>query len=402
MIKDQDYYAALFKRYLNDDCQPEEAKEILAYIQSSSSNRFLLDQLKISFDNEALQKDIYGQSAEFSSTLRQTISGKTQPVAKVVALYKKWLPKVAAAAILFTSLATMFIITRRPSTPVAVLTSKNTKAVVAKNEILPGNNKALLTLSDGSVVALDDTKNGIVARQGKTNVAKNNNQVIYNAPDVTGAAPVEITFNTIATPNGGQYQVVLPDGSKVWLNAASSLRFPTSFSGAERKVELTGEGYFEVAKDAAHPFHVQVSNTEITVLGTHFNVMGYNNEAALKTTLLEGAVKISYGNMAKILKPGQQAKVENSNDGIEVINADTEQAVAWKNGSFLFVNEEIKSIMRQLSRWYDIDVSYEGKEKQRYFSGEVSRSVTLAQALKILDFSNIKFRINDKKIAVIY
>jgi transmembrane sensor len=401
MIKDKDYYRILFNRYADNDCSPEEAREILDYIQQHSSDRILLEQIKSTFEG-FIEETSIEQTAEWSKNIRQKLSNNIQPAAKIIPLYKKWLPRVAAALIILTGSIAFYKFNSKSSVKYVVSEVKAPEIITSPTEILPGKDKALLTLSDGSVIVLDETKNGNIAIQGNTAVNKRNNELIYDASGISTAAPGEITFNTITTPKGGQYQVVLPDGSKVWLNAASTLRFPTMFTPTTRNVELKGEGYFEVAKDAAKPFHVKINSMEIEVLGTHFNVMGYDNETALKTTLLEGAVKINYGTAAKILKPGQQAKIENTTGNINIIPADIEQAVAWKNGSFLFVNEDIKSIMRQLSRWYDIEVAYEGKEKERYFSGEVSRNVSLSQALKILDFSNVKFRINEKKMVVIY
>jgi ferric-dicitrate binding protein FerR (iron transport regulator) len=208
-------------------------------------------------------------------------------------------------------------------------------------------------------------------------------------------------YNTISTPKGGQYQVTLSDGSKVWLNAASSLRFPATFSGKERKVELTGEGYFEVAHNKKMPFHVTVNDLDVEVLGTHFNINAYADESAIKTTLLEGSVKVVKGNETKIIEPGEQASVTTSEDEINVKQqVDLEQVVAWKNGIFQFERADIESVMRQISRWYDIDVDYHGRVSE-HFGGTISRDVNISDVLKMLEMTGgVNFKIDGKKVIV--
>lgn len=243
--------------------------------------------------------------------------------------------------------------------------------------IIPGGNKAILTLADGSTVVLDSTDNGTISEQGNIKVKKLKNGLL--AYEINGKFITEndeLFYNTISTPRGGQYQVTLSDGTNVWLNAASSIRFPVVFVGKERKVEITGEAYMEVAKNKEKPFKVKAGSSEIEVLGTHFNVNAYDDEASIKTTLLEGAVKISAGenNQAiKYLKPGQQSSV-NKNGNVAVMNnADIEEAVAWKNGLFIFKSTDVKTIMRQISRWYNVDVEYKGNVNL-HFTGQLTRN----------------------------
>jgi transmembrane sensor len=400
MIESKEYYEHLMMQYLNNNCSPKEIKELLDHIQEDSSNKLLLQQMQASFNNMLQHKTNEQQPLEWSRTMQEKLINKIQPQAKVVPLYKKWLPRVAAAILILSfSVAGYQYYTKKQTQP-ATQIAKNNIIPSSPQEILPGGDKALLTLADGTVIVLDEAKNGTVAKQGNISVNKKNGLVIYDASKASAATA--ITFNTVSTPKGGQYQIVLPDGSKVWLNAASSLLFPTAFTGAQRTVELKGEGYFEIAKNAAMPFHVKVNNMEVEVLGTHFNVMAYDNETAIKTTLLEGAVKINHGTDAKSLKPGQQGKFDNVTGAVSVAYADTDEAVAWKNGYFQFNKEDIKSIMRQLERWYDVEVSYAGNEKPRYFSGEIARTVNLSQALKVLELSNVKFRMDEKKIVVLF
>jgi transmembrane sensor len=261
-------------------------------------------------------------------------------------------------------------------------------------EVKPGTDGAILTLSDGSKILLDSSNNGSLKEDKGLKITKNGNQVIYNDQKLKG----EIAFNTMSTPRGRQFQLVLSDGSKVWLNAASSIRFPTAFTGSDRKVEVTGELYFEIAKNPSKPFKVISNGTEIEVLGTHFNVDGY--DAVTKTTLLEGSVKVKTGNNIGFLKPGQQAQ-SSSNGDIKTSNSvDLEQVMAWKNGRFTFEDASLETIMNQVSRWYDVDVVYEDKMPKRSFTADISRKTNLSVLLKVLEESGVRFKIEDKKLLV--
>jgi ferric-dicitrate binding protein FerR (iron transport regulator) len=276
-------------------------------------------------------------------------------------------------------------------------------------EIIPGSNKALLTLADGKQIVLEDTKSGLLAQQENTIVNKENDSVLVYSSQ--GPKMVKPQFNTISIPRGGQYQVVLPDGTKVWLNASSSLRFPTAFNGIERHVELSGEAYFEVKKDKDMPFIVTVinkhqyhgigkNNMRIEVLGTHFNVMAYEDESNAITTLLEGSVKVGNNLTNVLLKPGQQA-LFNKTDKINISVADTEGAVAWKNGYFKFSNENIRSIMNKISRWYDVDIEYKGKLPEKTLWGTISRFEDVSEVLKTLELTgSIHFKLEGRRLIV--
>jgi len=266
--------------------------------------------------------------------------------------------------------------------------------------IRPGGNKAILTLDDGSSLVLTDANLGKVADQYDMSVVKTaEGEVSYQKNK--GGNPSEMVYNTITTPVGGKYSVILPDGSKVWLNAKSSLRFPTSFTGAERGVQMTGEVYFEVVKNPKQPFKVRCGGTEISVLGTHFNVMAYNDEANQKTTLLEGSIHLSSGNFSKLLKPGQQASV-NQSTGIEVSNnVDLEAVMAWRNDLFIFKDMEIKDIARQLSRWYDVQVVFKGTPSKIPYTGTIAKDVELSEMLSMLQFTGLKYELNDHVLTII-
>ncbi|GGH25916.1 iron dicitrate transporter FecR [Dyadobacter endophyticus] len=265
-------------------------------------------------------------------------------------------------------------------------------------DIPPGGNKAVLTLGDGSTVVLDSAGNGLLASQGGSSVTQSEKGELVYSEGAAGAEPV---YNMVTTPKGGQYHIVLSDGTGVWLNAASSLRFPAAFTGKQRNVEITGEGYFEVAHDAQKPFVVKVNEAQITVLGTHFNVMAYADEKVMRTTLLEGAVKVARGEHTATLAPGQQARMSAASGAMRVMDdVDTEKELSWKNGYFQFENESLESVMRQVARWYDVEVKYEGNSSGENFSGRLPRNSNVSKLLKILALSGVKFRIEDKTIIV--
>lgn len=336
--------------------------------------------------------------ADLESEMFQSILDKTQktPLQKGRFFQMKIGHKVtAAASILFAIGLTVFL--SQPSD------NPNGGEMVVKNtgsDLAPGGNKAILTLSDGSEIILDNMGAGTLSTQGNAKVIKlNDGQLAYNLSGKNKEK--ETVFNTISTPKGGQYQLVLADGTKVWLNAASSLRFPASFSGQDRKVELTGEGYFEVAANKNKPFKVISNDVEVTALGTEFNINAYKNESALTTTLLEGSVRVDYNHKTALLVPGEQAFVGDQEKGIRINkDIDLNATIAWKNGIFHFVQADIKSIMRELSRWYDVEVIFEDSVPDTKFDGKIYRNVNASEVFKILEAGGIEFKIIGKKVIV--
>ena len=257
-----------------------------------------------------------------------------------------------------------------------------------------------MTLDDGSKIDLDDAKTGILASESNIDIKKTGDgQLEYTA----GAQNVKtVKYNILSTPMGGEYQLVLPDGSKVWLNSGSTLRFPTAFIGSERIVELKGEAYFDIAKNPKMPFLVRTNNAmDIKVLGTQFNVMAYDDEKNINTTLVEGSVEVLKGSEKTNLKPGQEAILNRGSGNIKVAQADLEQAIAWKNGYFIFYNENIESIMRKVSRWYNVDIVYQGNLNNKDFVGTISRNKNVSELLKMLELTGaIHFSIDGRRITV--
>jgi transmembrane sensor len=273
--------------------------------------------------------------------------------------------------------------------------------ITYQKDIAPGGNKATLTLSDGTKINLDKATNGqIAAQQGMRILKASSGQIIYRKAEgtITG---IPVT-NNVSTPIGGLWQIALPDGTKVWLNSASSLTYPTTFRDLKKRVvQLTGEAYFEVAKDKAHPFIVKTASQSVEVLGTHFNVNSYRDEPSVKTTLAVGRVKVSNNNgQTMLLIPGQQA-ILTTNNTLTVIEANVEQALAWKNGRFRFKDEDIQSIMRQLSRWYDIEVQYDPGFPKMGLNGKVSRYKNISQVLKGLEATKtVHFKVEGRRVTV--
>lgn len=329
--------------------------------------------------------------------------GKTNPKKNTV-----WRWAIAAAILFLIGAAGLFSLKEEGATTLTKHTLKN-------NDVAPGSNKAFLTLADGTKISLTDAENGEIARQQGLSIQKTaNGQLVYTVDDKAAGKNSKVAFNTIETPKGGQYQINLPDGTRVWLNAASSLRYPTKFSSNTRSVTLQGEGYFEVAKMSDSkarriPFIVKTANQEVEVLGTHFNINSYDDENEVKTTLLEGSVRVSLvGNTAaavkngpsKLLKPGEQSQL--GNQAIQVKTVDTETVMAWKNGDFVFKGEDLKSIMKKVARWYDVEVVYQGDFDHLKFAGYLSRSKNISSVLGIMESTGkVHFSVEGRKVTVL-
>lgn len=272
-------------------------------------------------------------------------------------------------------------------------------AVTKKEVIKPGTDKAILTLSDGQVIPVDQVNAGLISTQNNIRITKNNKgQIIYTQNG--RLSPAANVMNMMTTPRGGQHKLVLADGTAVWLNAQTSLKYPVYFTGKERVVELSGEAYFEVAHNTAKPFKIISRGQTIEVLGTHFNVKAYADESSISTTLLLGSVKITAENNTVVLKPGQQATL-GTGKAITVAEVNSSDAIAWKNGYFVFKNEDIQSCMRTIARWYDVDVVYQGDVLKQRLGGTVSRYENLSDLLTTIELTkSVKFRIEGRRVIV--
>lgn len=387
----------LIEKYINNTCTRSEMNELLLMVEKEKDTEGLPQILKDYWEKSKLENDgqIFNLDEKFS-LLMQEAKGETQVLSIVGDTKKrKWKFYYAAAAVIICmfSIGAYFLL--KQDSQKLISNTENIKK--DKNDVAPGENKAVLTLADGSSIILDSTRNGMLTTQGNSKILKLNGMISYNTLKNKTS---EVLYNTISTPRGGQYQLILTDGTKVWLNAASSLRYPSGFVGKDRKVELTGEAYFEVAKNAAMPFKVKLNGMEVEVLGTHFNINSYEDESAIRTTLLEGSIKINKHGSSSLLKPGQQAQL-NKKGEIKIINdADVEEAIAWKEGKFQFDKADIHAVMRQIARWYDVNVEYQGSVSS-HFGGTISRDVNLSQVLKMLHLTGeVKFQVNGNNVVV--
>jgi transmembrane sensor len=374
----------LIKKYLDGSATSEDREIVLEWYRSHNSGDVVWET-----GNEE-------EEEQLRLNMLNNITSQIRPVKNIN--YFNFYRISAAAIVLFFLSTGLYFLIKRPSPQQPILVKNEPKI----HDVDPGINKATLTLANGSKISLNDASTGEVAQQeGIHIIKKGEGQLIYDVSLPSANNNIKILFNTITTPRGGKYQVNLPDGSKVWLNAASSLTYPTVFTGKERKVTLTGEAYFEIAHNKLLPFKVETRNQIVQVYGTHFNINSYDNEPVTKTTLLEGSVQVvpNGAGAAQFLNPGQEASLKN-NGALTIAQADTLEAISWKNGDFLFNDASLVDIMRQLERWYDVDVDY-GNIPQTRYNGLISRSVKLSEVLQMLELtSRVKFKIEASAIKI--
>lgn len=395
----QETLKLLWEKYVSDQkLSAREIRQLKALVQDKHNQELLMELLNSVYEQkqEIIPAEYSSRDAfkEVWARLQSEKENASVPVIPITSRRQWWKYAAAAIIVLAAGLGIYQWTGKKTSQPVVRQQDK-----MVNDEIVPGGNKAMLMLSDGSVIALNDAENGMLTKQGGAKVVKlADGELAYETDNKQAAASV---FNTIVTPRGGKYQLTLPDGSKVWMNAESTLRYPTTFNGKTREVFLTGEAYFEIAHNPAQPFHVQVNDMKVEVLGTHFNIMAYENEAANAVTLVEGAVSVSTPAQQVGLKPGEQM-LQESNGNMNVLSdVNVQQVLAWKNGYFQFNSERLDRLMRQIERWYDVSVVYKGTVPDRKFGGKISRSSPLNDVLKALELSDIKFLVEGKTITVI-
>jgi len=387
----QEELKRLFDKYLANTCTREEFDRLYDLVQQEGQEAYFLQ----------LMTAAWNITDPLPARLLEELPALSPPgVRRMKRPLWKW--AAAAAVLVLATVAGVYYFSGAPAHKAGMAVSGTERSIV------PGGHHAVLTLADGSEITLDSAGNGTLARQGGMRVVKlGSGQLAYHSAN--GATmPAASLYHTLSTPLGGTYVVELPDGTRAWLNAASSLRYPAAFSGQERRVELTGEAYFEVARRAGQPFRVAVKLSPsagtrmiVEVLGTRFNVNAYADEPAVRTTLLEGAVSAQAGSKRVTIQPGQQASLPAQGNDFAVAQADLSQAIAWKEGYFRFRADNITTIMQQLARWYDIEPVYEGNMSGKNFSGTISRHAGIAEVLQILESTeDIKFRIKGRQVIV--
>ncbi|WP_281233067.1 FecR family protein [Flavobacterium gelatinilyticum] len=378
----------LIIKKINDTLSPEEESIFTAWYNESDANREYFERVQSNYQSDLEPEDINLNSAW--NTIDKIISPETNRRS-----YYKY--AIAASVALLIGIG---YYTTQTNTSVKNVNTKTENAVVEKEKQKEKNSdEIILTLSDGSKVVLNNQKNGVVASQEDIVITKDKDgQIRYE--DNNAAHKGKVSFNTLVTPNGKTFQIALPDGTVVWMNAGSSLKYPTYFEGNERSVVLTGEAYFEVTRNEKMPFKVLSNGQEVEVLGTHFNIRAYENEPVLKTTLLEGKIKITEGSNSALVKPGQQIVVSVDKHSMRTKEVNTELAVAWKNRLFYFENARYDEIMREIERWYDVEVIYKGKIPDERFEGAIQKDLKLNQVLKMLESKDIHFKISGKEVIV--
>jgi transmembrane sensor len=387
----REQFNELLDKYLAGEASIEEEQRLLNFYESfrnSSVTDNLKDENKLG--DKMLNKLMQTvEDVEIHQMPRKILTWKTISI---------------AAAIMIAATTAIQLYISQPAVEEQQFTEIN-----GKNDIAPGHNKAILTLADGSTISLDDAANGLLASQGNTAITKTEDGQIVYQKNIEGKKLQDnhLASNTIQTPKGGKYKVTLPDGSKVWLNSATTLSYPAAFNGTERKVKLKGEAYFEIAHNKKVPFRIESNNQVVEVLGTHFNINSYEDEDYVKTTLLQGSVKIMLNSSkmeapkSELLKPGEQSLTNSTQSNIRIESTDTEKAIAWKNGYFKFKDTPITEIMREIERWYDVELVYEGKIPTDEFTGYVSNSVKISKVLKIMEQSGgVKFTVKGKRVKI--
>ncbi len=454
----------LIIKHLKEELTADEYQELQEWIHLSEDNSIVFSQLtdpdslsellqashelKASIRNkiEARIRELSDHSPEYlvaDPSLAEPEEGKLVYLPNTSQNKKAWLYAAAAClAVVFTG-AYLWMAHR------SHLTSAEHVAPLSKNDVAPGGDKAILTLANGSTIILENTANGNLGLQGNSHVSKDKNLLAYtvskNIPsgNTSSSAPIpsSTVYNTLTTPRAGQFKLILPDGSKVWLNNASSLRYPTSFTGKSREVALSGEAYFEIAKDAAKPFTVKLADLAVDVLGTSFNITAYGDDPVVKTTLLTGKISVAAAGAVSslsaassapssssassipsssaaagkdplaagagkqsILSPGEQAVISHVGEGTGswkiLKGVDTQEAIAWQRGYFHFTHENIGDVLRQLGRWYDVEIQFRIPMPDYTFDGEIDRDLNLSSILRHLEKKDLHFQIDGKKLIV--
>lgn len=393
---------AIFTKYMNNSCTVAEIELLMQYFAELKNEEELREAIAAELRKEPDEQIDDTALDNHLLKLYDQLKVKVKPVKETEIIFlsiRGYFRHVgAAAALVFVFIILYFFTKQKQDGFYSNLTIQH-----HGNDVDPGGNKAILTLADGSKISLTDAANGKLINRDGITITKKDGELLCQALNAPVFVNDQNQYNTVSTPAGGQFQITLSDGSKIWLNAMSSLKYPIRFGQTARKVFLIGEAYFEIAKDQTRPFVVSTNGAggrqEVKVLGTQFNINSYADEEATKTALIEGSVKITGGTASKILKPGQEAVV--AADDILVNEVDVNQVIDWKKGSFCYRDESIYSVMRKLARWYDVEVIYEGKVTDLRFGGEISRTKRLSEVLQVLETAGqIRFKIKGRRVTV--
>ena len=388
----------LLEKYRNGTLSDTGRRAFFEMLASPEHRR----QLEMLIDKGFADPDLAEQGDPETRELiyQQILLQKDEPLVQLSPSRRRWWLGAAASIILLLGAGAWLLFLNNPKKQITTLPTQQERF---HNDIAPGGNKAILTLGNGSTIILDSAHNGTLSQQGGSNVIKRaNGELVYTQQPSTPDKH-ELVYNRVSTPRGGQYKLSLPDGSSIWLNAASSIRFPTEFSGREREVEIRGEAYFDIAPVASKPFTVLVNGMKVEVLGTQFNINAYNDEAVIRTTLLKGSVRVTTNKTTTLLAPGEQAQVNSTPGSIKLIKAtDPDEAIAWMHGVFKCNQATIGPLMRAIARWYDVDVNYEGKITS-HFIVTIPRNVTVANVLNILEQTGeVHFKIDGRQVTVMH
>lgn len=385
MPQDQSRITYLLQRYTGKTCTRQELEELFAYIAAHPDDAGL----------HAFMEDVYhdlNPNTALPDIDLDSVYRSMMPPAPAKRVFPM---RYAAAAAVLAAIVALAFLWRSPRRHAPV---KTPLAQQAAKPVTPGSDRATLTLANGTTITLDSTGQQVISG-GNTRITQQHGQLVYGTP---GSKEQNIQYHTLSTPRGGQFKLTLPDGTKVWLNSASSLRYPTAFTGSSRTVELQGQGYFEVAQNAAQPFKVTVNSMEVQVLGTSFDIMAYNDEATVNTTLVNGAVQVKEGSRLQLLHPGQQAMLNPATHALSVQAADVQKVIAWKNGLFVFNNMTLAAILREIARWYDVEIVYTVQPSQDLYGGGISRSLQLPGVLSLLEANGANhFRMEGRKVIVL-
>jgi transmembrane sensor len=383
----------LFEGWLHNQLSAREQAEWMELLVDPTLESVRQQIIENYYEQLPLQ---YSMEPEVAEALFRSILPESAPSKSVNIWSNSWRRYIAAAAIIgLVALTGILWWAKRNE-----VSDSRVVANVYKNDVKPGGTHAVLTLANGAHIILDSAGKGNLVNQGGAQLIKvDSGNLAYKAMASDGDA---LSYNTLTTPAGGQYQVTLSDGTRVWLNALSSIRFPTTFfKGGGRSVDLTGEAYFEVAKDKKRPFHVNANGVDVQVLGTEFNVNAYPDEPSIKTTLVRGSVRLAKASATLLLKPGEEGQTSGTSGLVLDKNVNIDQTLAWKNGKFSFEGANIRTIMRQIGRWYNVEVRYQGDPGNYLFDGQIGRDLNLSEVLTGLSQSNVHFKIDGNVITVL-